>query len=102
VLAITRFRVPQDETEVFLSEVGEAVDALSRRPGFVRADVGRAAEDPVSWVLSTEWAGVGAYRRALSSYDVKVRASACFHRAEQAPGVFEVVRSVDGGKVARR
>jgi hypothetical protein len=41
----------------------------------VRGRIGRAADDPTAWVLTTEWEGVGAYRRSLSAYDVKVDAA---------------------------
>ena len=95
MLAVSRFRIPVEGTERFLVEVREALDALAARPGFVRGRVGRATDDPQSWILSTEWDGVGAYRRALSSYDVKLRATEVFHRAEQEPSAFEVVEGVE-------
>ncbi len=31
-------------------------------------------DDPRHWLVQTEWDSVGSYRRALSAYDVKVRA----------------------------
>ena len=39
----------------------------------------------------TTWENVGAYRRALSSYDVKLRAVALLGRAIEEPSAFEVV-----------
>ena len=35
---------------------------------------GRNLDDPTLWVLTTHWADVGSYRRALSSYEVQRRA----------------------------
>lgn len=98
MLAVTRFRVPDEETESWLALAREALDALSRRPGFVRARLGRAPDEPSSWVMSTEWEGVGAYRRALSSYDVKLRVTEVFHRAVHEAGAFDVVVSLDQGE----
>ncbi len=36
--------------------------------------MGRNTDDPELWLLTTEWESVGAYRRALSAYDVKLTA----------------------------
>ena len=49
-----------------------ALAALAERPGYVGGHVGRNVDDPDLWVLTTSWANVGSYRRALSAYDVKV------------------------------
>jgi hypothetical protein len=52
----------------------DALEALAAQPGCRAGHVGRALDDPRRWVVQTEWESVGAYRRALSAYDVKVRA----------------------------
>ena len=43
------------------------------------------------WVLVTTWEGPGAYRRALSSYDVKLHAVPVLGRAVDEPGAYEIV-----------
>jgi quinol monooxygenase YgiN len=96
VLAITRFRVSEGEGDAFLDDARAALEVLSERPGFVRGHLGRCTDDASLWVLSTEWQGVGAYRRALSSYDVKMGALALLQRAEQEPSAFEVIETVEG------
>ena len=53
--------------------------------------VGRNVDDPGLWVLTTEWEGPGAYRRALSSYDVKVTAVPTLSRALDEPSAYEPV-----------
>ncbi|MGH3744480.1 MAG: antibiotic biosynthesis monooxygenase family protein, partial [Mycobacteriales bacterium] len=72
-----------------------ALAVLAERPGFVRGSLGRAADDPSAWVLVTEWAGVGAWRRALSSYDVKVHARPLLALGRDEPSAFEVLVAVD-------
>ena len=42
-------------------------------------------------MLQTLWAGPGAYRRALSSYDVKLHAVPVLGRAVDEPGAYEIV-----------
>ena len=89
VLVVNRFRVSESDAEAFRADVGLAVAALAERPGFVRAESGRNVDDPGLWVLATTWADVGSYRRALSSYDVKVGAVPLLSRAIDEPSAFE-------------
>ena len=48
---------------------------------------------PSLWVLQTRWENVGSYRRALSSYDVKVGAVSLLSRAVDEPSAYELVDS---------
>jgi hypothetical protein len=91
VLVVSRFRVPVDEGETFRGDLQVALDALAERPGHVGGTIGRNIDDPELWVLSTRWDNVGAYRRALSSYDVKLRAVPLLSRALDEPSAYEVV-----------
>ncbi len=91
MLVVNRFRVPVDEGEAFRAELTAAHDVLAERPGYVAGQIGRNLDDPTLWVLTTRWENVGAYRRALSSYDVKLRAVALLGRAIEEPSAFEVV-----------
>jgi hypothetical protein len=48
-------------------------------------------DDPTRWLLQTEWDSAGAYRRALSSYDVKVRAVPVMYHAVDEPTAYEAL-----------
>jgi quinol monooxygenase YgiN len=96
VLVVTRFDVPAAAAAGFLPRAQAALAAFAARPGYVRGRVGRAADDPSSWVLMTEWVGVGAYRRSLSSYDVKVDAAPLLALGRDEPSAFEVLHASDG------
>ena len=48
-------------------------------------------DDPTLWALVTTWEHVGAYRRALSAYDVKLHAVPVLSRALDEPSAYEVV-----------
>jgi quinol monooxygenase YgiN len=89
VLVVNRFRVDADGQEAFLAELADAVAVLRGCTGFVDADAGRNVDDPTLWVLVTRWADVGSYRRALSSYDVKVSAVPLLSRALDEPSAYE-------------
>jgi quinol monooxygenase YgiN len=89
MLVVNRFRVDASADDGFRAEVDTAVAALAERPGFVRAESGRNVDDPQLWVLVITWADVGSYRRALSSYDVKVSAVPLLSRALDEPSAYE-------------
>jgi hypothetical protein len=91
VLVVNRFRVPEPEGATFRADLEAAYDVLSARAGFVEGRIGRNLDDPSLWVLTTTWENVGAYRRALSSYDVKVGAVPLLSRAIDEPSAFETV-----------
>ncbi len=102
MLVVTRFDVPESESTAFLPRAQAALAAFAARPGYVRGRVGRAADDPTAWVLTTEWTGVGAYRRSLSAYDVKVDAAPLLALGRDEPSAFEVLHASagDGESVA--
>jgi hypothetical protein len=96
VLVVTRFDVGGDPAD-FLSRAREALGAFADRPGFLRGRVGRAADDPAVWVLTTEWDGVGSYRRSLGAYEVKVHAAPLLAQGRDEPSAFEVLTALEGG-----
>ena len=91
VLVVSRFRVPVDDVEPFRAELAAAHAVLATRVGYVAGQVGRNLDDPTLWVLTTRWENVGAYRRALSAYDVKLNAVPLLSRAVDEPSAYEVV-----------
>lgn len=96
MLVVSRFAVPEDGAAGFLDRARAALEVLAARAGFRRGRVGRAVDEPAVWVLVTEWDGVGAYRRALSAYEVKVDAAPLLAQAGDEPGAFEVLVAVEG------
>ena len=95
MLAVTRYRVPEADAGQFLHQARAALVALADRPGCRSGEVGRAVDDPTLWLVATEWEDVGSYRRALSSYDVKVAAVTLMSRAIDEPTAFELLTTAD-------
>jgi quinol monooxygenase YgiN len=91
VIVVNRFRVEEQGADAFRRDVHAALDALARRPGYVDGRIGRNVDDPALWVLTTSWANVGSYRRALSSYDVKLTAVPLLSQAIDEPSAYETV-----------
>ena len=89
MLAVTRYRVTAADAPGFRERAGTALAALAERPGCTAAHLGRSTDDPELWVLATSWESVGAYRRALSAYDVKLHAVPLLSLAVDEPTAFE-------------
>lgn len=88
MLVVNRFRVSEGD-EGFRAQLEEALAVLAQCPGHLDGRLGRNVDDPSLWVMVTRWADVGSYRRALSSYDVKVGAVPLLSRALDEPSAFE-------------
>jgi quinol monooxygenase YgiN len=89
VLVVTRYRVPTADQPDFLRQARTAVAALVARPGCTGATVGRAVDEPDLWTLTTTWARVGDYRRALSAHEVKLHAVPLMYRAIDESSAYE-------------
>ncbi|WP_244929108.1 antibiotic biosynthesis monooxygenase family protein [Nocardioides sp. W7] len=91
MLVVNRFRVPESEAASFRADLETARATLADRPGYLNGTIGRNLDEPALWVLTTTWEHVGAYRRALSSYDVKLYAVPLLGRALDEPSAYEPV-----------
>ena len=91
MIVVNRFRVSETEQQAFRADLERGRETLATQQGYVAGRIGRNVDDPELWVLTTEWQGPGAYRRALSAYDVKLTAVATLGRAIDEPGAYEAV-----------
>jgi hypothetical protein len=96
VLVVNRFRVePSPEgpgaATAFRRDLQAVLGVLARQKGYVDGRIGRNVDDPDLWVLTTTWQNVGSYRRALSAYEVKLRAVAVLSQALDEPSAYELV-----------
>ena len=91
MLVLSRFQVPDADAEAFRARIEDALAVLAAQKGYVEGAVGRNVDDPTLWVLQTRWVGPGAYRRALSAYDVKVHAWTLLAQAVDEPSAYEIV-----------
>ena len=89
MLVVNRFRVAAEDAESFRADLATARAALAACAGYAGGEIGRNVDDPDLWVLTTRWDGVGSYRRALSSYDVKLTAVPVLGRALDEPSAYE-------------
>ena len=92
LMVVSRFRVEAADTEEFRSAAFTALAVLGQRPGHVGGRLARNVDEPDLWLLTTSWTNVGSYRRALSSYDVKVSGVPLLSRAIDEPSAYEQVQ----------
>jgi quinol monooxygenase YgiN len=92
MLVVARLDPPTDEAS-FLAAMRAAMAALAGRPGHLSTRLARALDDESRWVLVSDWADVGSYRRALSSYDVRMAGAALMGAAVNEPSAYDVVAS---------
>ena len=91
-----RFRGGSPEaTAALLQALRDAVALLATHAGFVDARLGRATDDANLVALQVGWTTVGAYRRALSSYEVKLTVVPLLSQAIDEPTAFEVLHFRD-------
>jgi hypothetical protein len=99
MLVVLRFTV--DDTEEFLGVARPGLTALAACPGYEGGQLARAYDEPGIWCLAMRWASVGAYRRALGSYDVKAHATPLLSRALPEPSAFEPLLTAAPGETPR-
>lgn len=90
MLVVNRFRAGEDPAAL-RADLETVHELLASAPGYVDGQLGRNLDDPDLWVLTTRWESVGAYRRALSSYDFKLHGMPRLARAIDEPGAYELV-----------
>ena len=97
-----RFVIESDPA-AFVDRAHAALGALAARPGYLRGELTRSLDEPEHWCLVTEWESVGAYRRALGGFDVKVTATPLLAESLMEPCAYETLAlAVPGGEVETR
>jgi quinol monooxygenase YgiN len=102
VIVVSRFSVSEAEGDAFSTRAEAALAALAACAGYQRGRVGRSVDDPTRWILVTEWDGVGAYRRALSAYQVRMTAAPLLAESIDEPGAYEVLIGDEGTRPSDR
>jgi quinol monooxygenase YgiN len=97
MLVLNRFVIPPDTQDGFVARAHAALAALAACPGYVSGRLTRALDDPARWTLVTEWESVGAYRRALGGFEVKVHATPLLAQSLEEPSAYETLASAAPG-----
>ena len=93
MLVVNRFVV--DDEPTFTSRAQAALAALAGRPGYRSGAFGRSVDEPDRWCLVTRWASVGAYRRALSAFEVKIEVTPLLAESLDEPSAYEALATAE-------
>ena len=94
VLVVSRYRVESDRS-VWFAQMRAALGILGESAGFMRGQIAQATDDAELMVVSTSWTSVGAYRKALSRFEVKAQVVPLLSMAIDEPSAFESVVVLD-------
>lgn len=87
--------------EEWVREAERVIDLFSAKPGFQSAKAGLALDDDSTGLLFLSFDSVGNYRRALSSYDIKLEATSFLSTARDESSAFEILLELTNGKKSR-
>lgn len=93
LLVVTRHQVVPGTRAEFLEQARDALAALGEQVGYLSGCIAQSTDDADLFVIESRWVDVGSYRRALSSFDVKMRAIPFLYGALDEPSSFEIVVS---------
>jgi quinol monooxygenase YgiN len=91
LIVISRFRVGADQVAEFAANSRHAIAVLAACNGFIEAFVGQSTDEPDLLTITSRWQHVGAYRRALSTFDVKVSVIPFLSLAIDESSAYEIV-----------
>ena len=100
MLVVNRFVVGDESAFVPRAEAALAALAGPARLRVRRLRAG-SVDEPERWCLVTRWESVGAYRRALSAFEVKVEATPLLAESLDEPSAYEVLLEAGPGGPVR-
>lgn len=97
LLVQSRFRV-LIEREAWFAQMRAAFAVLAESAGFRRGWIAQATDDADLVTVTTEWDGIGAYRKALSRFEVKAQVIPLLSTAIDEPSAYEAVVVRESGE----
>ena len=94
LLVVMRFRDSSESGEL-LDRLRDALKTLGEQEGLRLAHIARSTDDAGLLIVTLEWESVGAYRRALSNFEVKVSVVPLLSSAVDEPTAFEILHTRD-------
>lgn len=96
VLLVCRFTTPTPPD--LLPRARRALELLTAAPGCIGGELGRAVDEPDSWVLTVRFTSVDAYRRSLSPFAVREHVVPLLAEATPEISTFETLVDAVGGE----
>lgn len=100
LVSVSRYRMPPTATD-WPAPLRRALTAFADCTGYRDGVIGRNTDDPDLWTLVLTFDSPATYRRALSSYQVKLHAVPTMYQALDEPTAYEVQHQhADGHETA--
>jgi quinol monooxygenase YgiN len=99
MFVVTKHRVAQADLSAWLSQARASLQPLAQRPGCLGLHVGLATDEPDLVAIVSVWESVGAYRKAMSSYEVKALSIPLLSTSQDESSAFENVLSLIDGEL---
>lgn len=97
LLVITKHRVHPNEMASWTQSAKTAISPLAACAGCLGTEIGLATDEADLAVVVSKWENVGAYRRALSNFEVKMHSIPFLSTAVDESSAFELIhRNVTG------
>ncbi len=90
-VALTRHRIDAAALEEWLERARTALAPMAVQPGCLGGEVCVSVDDPDLLVFITRWESVGAFRRGMSAFEVKLHSVPFLYTALDEPSAFEVL-----------
>lgn len=90
-VALTRHRIDPEDLVGWMARARTALEPLVGQVGCNGGEICAAIDDPSLVVVITRWDSVGAYRRGMSAFDVKMHTIPFLSTAVDEPSAFEVL-----------
>ena len=97
LLVITKHLVHPHEMPTWIESAKSAIEPLAACAGCLGTEIGLATDEADLAVVVSKWENVGAYRRALSNFEVKMHSIPFLSTAVDESSAFELIhRNVNG------
>ncbi len=97
VLLVCRYTTPTPTD--LLPRARRALELLTAAAGCLGGELGRAVDEPDSWVLTVRFASVDAYRRSLSPFEVREHVVPLLAEATPETSTYETLLEAGAGSV---
>lgn len=99
LLVITKHRVHPHEMSTWTQSAKVAIAPLAACAGCLGVEIGLATDEADLAVVVSKWENVGAYRRALSNFEVKMHSIPFLSTAMDESSAFELIYQNVSGQI---
>ena len=101
IAVIAQMVVPEDARAYFDQGYERMVELCTQSPGFLSSELGQSTDSLEDFTLIHRWADVGAYRKFLSRYEIKLEVIPFLSTFTKDSATVEIIRDSQSNQVER-